>query len=389
MPNSTAVLRAPISRRLPDPVFHRTHGTTRHILYVRAVDVPEGMPLDPNPRGQNTNRRIYRDVRASLLNELGEPNTFHLKHKGITIVADAVKPGATDDEFIVEFGNGHGIVDGGHSYLLITNERGDVPIPEDQYVKFEVLTDVPNQWLAEIAGGLNTSVQVQEMSLSALRGEFNWLQDLVKSHPFAASIAWRENEDGDFDARDLVALLYCFNIAEFPNDSDNHPVKAYSNKADVLKHYIGHLEEYQGLSSIILDILTLHDTIRRDARELHNAQGGSFGKLSFVEARERGAWSFPFTGETGQYRLTNGALLPMLAAFRWFAVAADDGIVCWRGGFENVLECWRGAAPELIRATVSAHNELGRNPNALGKSRNHWANLHNIVAKRELLAGRI
>jgi len=35
--------------------------------------------------------------------------------------------------------------------------------------------------------------------------------------------------------------------------------------------------------------------------------------------------------------------------------------------------------------TFQASNELGRNPNAIGKSRNHWANLHARVAKSELI----
>lgn len=38
-----------------------------------------------------------------------------------------------------------------------------------------------------------------------------------------------------------------------------------------------------------------------------------------------------------------------------------------------------------MRATLQTSNELGRNPLSIGKSRNHWANLHTRVAKFDLL----
>jgi hypothetical protein len=65
-----------------------------------------------------------------------------------------------------------------------------------------------------------------------------------------------------------------------------------------------------------------------------------------------------------------------------------NGLYRWRNGFDDVLEAWRGVATELVRATLQQSNELGRNPNAIGKSRNHWANLHTRVAKFDLMARR-
>jgi hypothetical protein len=44
----------------------------------------------------------------------------------------------------------------------------------------------------------------------------------------------------------------------------------------------------------------------------------------------------------------------------------------WQDGFDSVLELWREVAPELLPQTGQASQELGRNPRALGKSRNHW-----------------
>lgn len=60
------------------------------------------------------------------------------------------------------------------------------------------------------------------------------------------------------------------------------------------------------------------------------------------------------------------------------------GNAMWQDGFDSVLELWREVAPELLPQTGQASQELGRNPRALGKSRNHWSSLHSKVGLRYL-----
>lgn len=385
MATQSFVFSASLARRIPDPVFFKSHAITRHILFVPVGKVPKGLPLDPNARVPNTNRRVYQEIEKSLLNKEGTPNTFHLKHKGITIVAAKVEE-KRDGEYLVTLTKGQGILDGGHTYQLLTMDR-DEDLPDNQFVKFEVLTNVEDDWIVEVAAGLNTSMQVQAMSLDNLAEKFDWIKDVLKNESYLKEIAWRENEPGEFDARDLISLMTCFNVDLFPNADDTQPVMAYEKKSQALKSFEDNPKSYRRLEPILKDILILHDTIRRDSREHWNDAGGSFGKLAFVESRKRGEFTFPFTGETAEYRLMNGALYPMLAAFRW--MVTDDGkgkAVRWKGGFKEVLRRWKSSAEELLRMTVQVSNELGRNPNAIGKSRSHWANLHARVAMRDLMA---
>lgn len=377
---------APFARRLPDPAFKDSRGIERHILFVPVRDVPRDIPLDANARIPNIRKRVYRDIEASLLNDDGEPDTFHLKHKGITLVADKVEQRADGKYAVIVAEEGQGILDGGHTYELITKDRGDVELPENQWVKFEVLTSVPPEWIPEIAGGLNTSVQVQPMSLDHLAGKFDWIKDELKDEPYFEAIAWKENEGGEFDARDLISLMTCFNIDVYPNSSDNQPVVAYEKKSLALKQFEDQPHTYERLRPILKDTLTLHDTIRCESRRYWKELGGRFGKLAFVEHKKRGEYLFPFTGKRAQSRLMNGALYPMLAAFRWM-VEEDPKTkqIQWRGGFDRVITRWEKTAEELMRMTNQASVELGRNPNAIGKSRNHWANLHARVAMRDLM----
>lgn len=168
------VFKAPISRRMPDPTYK---GADRHIILVRAEDVPENLPRATNPRESRIDRGIYKDVKQSLLNENGSANAFHLKNKGITIIADDVKR-LNDGVFQVQIQSDQGIVDGGHTYKVAQTSKAEIlsggrDEKIEQYLKFEILTGVPRDLWPEIAGGLNTAVQVQTMSLANLENKFD------------------------------------------------------------------------------------------------------------------------------------------------------------------------------------------------------------------------
>lgn len=398
--NSSATLVAKYARRIPDPTLRNAE---RHVLFVRALDVPDGLPKDPNPRAQKIDRLIYKEVGAHLLNEEGASNTFHLKNKGITLIADRVERKSEEEQvYEITFGPGHGIVDGGHTYEILRSARSKIEdlngsngeVPEiEQFVKFEIVTGLPEDLVPEIARGLNTAVQVQEMSLADLRDEFEWIKETIAGESYADEIAFRENEQRMYDARDVVVLLDLFNIADFPNNGGEYPVRAFSSKSAVLKAYLEDRKKnggatYERLRPILKDILVLHDTISFEAREQHNKAGGRAGKLAFMEGRDRGKFPFPFIGKEGQHRLRRGTLFPMLGAFRWMVVEGPDGKAQWINGFDGVLEHWRKAGGEMMKATQATSDELGRNPNAVGKSRNHWANLHSTIAKHQLMATR-
>lgn len=380
--------RPTIARRIPDPNFKQTHDAERHLFVMPVRELPPELPLDPNARRPNIRKRVYQDVKQSLLNKEGEPGTFHLKNKGITIVAQSISQ-TGDHDYTVTMKRGvHGIVDGGHTYTLIRENLSNPELPENQYVQVEVRIGVPDAWIPEIAGGLNTSVQVQDMSLDHLAGRFDWLKLDLKGEPYSKEIAWSENDNGEYDARDILSLLTMFNILLFPNDQDEHPVMAYEKKSLVLKAFEDHTPKFELMKPIIKDILKFHDIVAKDARDVWNkANGGRGGGLAFMEKRERGQFKFIFTGQTGQYRLMNGALYPLLAAFRWY-VQQDriKGTLKWRDGFAAILKAWDDVGGELLKATHLESNERGRNPNAIGKSRNHWANLHTRVAKFDLMA---
>ena len=236
----TFTIPARFVRRIPDPVFAHCE---RHVLVVAIQDLPSGLPTDPNPRKPKVDRSIWRDIRKHLLNEDGTANTFHLKNKGITLIADRINK-IDDDNVELVFADGQGIVDGGHTYQLCEENRteieqlnaarngeGDLITP---FLKLEILTGFPSELWPEIAGGLNTAIQVQEMSLMELENQFAWIKDELSDAPYADQIAYREGETAPYDARDIAVLLDLFNILDFPNGGSDHPVRAYTSKAKCL-----------------------------------------------------------------------------------------------------------------------------------------------------------
>jgi hypothetical protein len=391
---STFKFKALTARRIPDPIFT---GSSRHVFLCAVEDMPSGLPKGANPREQNIDRGIYRDIMRSLLNEDCSPNTFHLKNKGITILADEVVKSEDEEALDVRFSSDEqGIVDGAHTYEIIMRGQSDLAdlnaVPDSspirQYVKVEVLTGLDSGLVTEIAGGLNTAVQVQRMSLADLGDKFEWIKDELNTKDFLRYVAFRQNEVNEFDARDIIRLLDLFNIKEFPNDGTAYPIRAYSSKEGVLKHYLGkdgerdYSDNYVLLRPLLNEILLLHDTISRYGRDLYNKGGGKRGgRLKFVEtSKSKKMFKFPFIGEVYESRLSGGALLPMLGAFR-AAVKFDSttGAVSWNGGFSNVLRLWEKTGKDMMEATQETSEELGRNPNAIGKSKKHWAFLHNLL----------
>ena len=338
------------------------------------MDLPAGIPTDPNPRERNIDKMIYREVKQSLLDE-NDP-TFHLKNKGITLLARTVRYSEDKRLATVVFDDGHGMVDGAHTYEIIMTSKEECP--KFQYVKIEVLTGVDRDLVSQIAKGLNTAVQVQQMSLSNLEGKFQWIKDCLKGKPYEREIAYKENEEGAFSIRDIIAFLTLFNIDIFP-DAERHPKEAYVSKAKALELYLNEMDGYKKLRPILNDILQLHDYIHKYAADRYNKEtGGKARKLAFYQTRKRGKYRLVFLGEESKARLYDGALYPILAAFRVLVERdRESGEFRWKlGSFAEVKTFVDRVVPRMIQKTKNTSDNLGKNPNAIGKDDNHWTLLY-------------
>ena len=387
------LLRVVSARSMRDPNFNTEHGTENYIFTVRAKDLPSGIGFDPSARTPKIQRRVYQKVINSLLQkDDSELGTFHLKNKGITIIANSVRS-LGSKSYEVELRTGQqGIIDGGHTYEIITQYKNDQNLSDHQYVTVEVRVGIPDAWIPGIADGLNTIVQAQNMSLDNLANRCAWIKSELKGEPYYKRIAWSENDEHDYDARDIISMLLCFNIELYPNSAEEHPLEAYSRKAAALQEFENNPESFIRMRAILKDILKFHDIVSQEGRD-HYVENQRYRlyreirkeDLTFVEERDTQPYQFMFAQTSGRYRLAAGALYPMMAAFRWYV--QEDPLskdMRWDGGFTHVLDTWRSIGSSLMSATINTRHELGRNPVLVGRSKNHWANLHRMVGFKKL-----
>jgi len=385
-----AIIKSDYSRHYPDPLNENSNGTplniVHHVLLCKAVDIPSGISKTPNPREQKIDHGIYKEVMESLEN--ADDLSFHLKNKGITILAHQVEYSSADKKTAaIYFAESDGIADGGHTYEIILSAQAKGSCPDGQYVKLEVITGVPADMAVDITGGLNTAVQVDDTSLLNLEGEFNWVKEALKNTNYADQISYKQNQDGKIDIREILGLMTLFHVNKFTGTQ--HPMMAYVSKAKCVDLFKSDKDSFQMLTPLLKDILYLHDYVHVRSKELYNAdkrgkgERGKAGAMKGVYAtKKRGNYDFIFMGEAKPYKLYDGALYPMLGAMR-FLVEQKPGkdFYSWKlKSFEDVKTFFDEIAPDLVATTYNTSLTYGRKPNPIGKDENHWDNLYKTTA---------
>jgi hypothetical protein len=398
------IIKSEYSRYYPDPLNQNLEGDPlnieHHILVSRAIDVPSGISKSPNPREQDTDRGIYNKVKESLENT--DDLSFHLKNKGITILAHKVEYNEGKKVATIYLNEGEGIADGAHTYEIILAAQSNGTCPEKQYAKFEVITGVPQNMFVDITGGLNTAVQVEKASLLNLEGRFDWVKEAIKKESYAEQISYKQNEEGTFDIREILGIMTLFNVKKF--QYPQHPKDAYVSKAKCLDLYEADPDSFKMLRPLLKDILYLHDYVHIMSRKRRNEiQGGRTAGMTGVYAtKKRGNYEFIFMGnkEANQLadgkldaKLYDGALYPMLGAMRCLVEQKPgEKVYSWKlKSFDEVKSFFDEIAPELVNITYNTSLIYGRKPNPIGKDENHWDNLYKTVENvflRRLLKGR-
>lgn len=373
---NTVSFKAKIARRMPDPIDPKKE---HHVFWLRAADLPDEIPVKPNPRPAKPDLAVYREVEESFLNKgTSTPFTFHLKNKGMDILASYVKK-THDDFYEVGFTLNEGLANGNHTYKIMKKNSS---IISDQFVFVKITTNVHPDFISEMANGLNTSVQVHSESIMNQRGDFDWIKEVFENESYKEKISYVENENLPIDIREIISIMTLFNIDLNSNENNSvekHPKYAYSAKAKCLKQFEEYPESYQKLRAVLKDILYLHDIIKTQGPEMHNKRGGKAASLGYVEKRVKSPLEMIFIEESTKVYLSKGALFPILAAFRWF-IKEDpiSGLYVWKNknGFKDILSIWQKHGPRLMGSIQEAYIAVGKDPNALGKNTITWSSAY-------------
>ena len=125
--------------------------------------IPENIPLDVNPREP----KMSTSVAKKLVAAVSEPeNDFYLNNRGIVISVKEFSFDSSKSTVTIDLGDqnndddkfSYGILDGGHTYRAIIENRKNIANGQKKYVRVEVIKNVQN--ITRLSDARNTSVQV-------------------------------------------------------------------------------------------------------------------------------------------------------------------------------------------------------------------------------------
>lgn len=335
-----------------------------------------------NPREVNRHSSVYKGISGTLSQE---PERFHERNRGITIVADDIAYDDKRQEVVLTLNDPkvHGVVDGAHTLSAILEVQSQINggfWPAHVFLK--IVTGVDVDQIAEIAGGLNTSQQVDLKSLENLREHFASLQMCLADQSYADQIAYKMNEDKPIDVREILYYLAVFDCDEY--DERKHPVSLFGRKEGIVRRFAeqaankSESESFRILISRAPEILRLRDLIEEKALA-QNVGRYKAGKNTRVRSDTNRENQLIFTGQKVNGKIPLGWIMPMLAAFRanvkW---NSPKGSFSWIVPIDALLD---SCIESLVLGILDVHESENSRPEYVGRNAIAWRMSYNTVSE--------
>lgn len=352
-------------------------------LFVHAKDLPEKLSFGPNPREQNMNTSVAKKIIGSLQEGTEQ---FYVKNRGITIHAKDIKfiPSKSIVELDLPDNDMYGVLDGGHSYRAILENRkvskdGEEKEIVNEFVKIEVIIGAED-YFEQLAASRNTSVQVTDSTIAELEKRFEFIKRVLKDKLYLDKISFKQNEQKDIEVVDILRLMYAFNLAKFP-DHTSVGVSAYTSPKAVLNDFLTDVKkaeendtksEYEAIAEILPEILELYDLIEKEAgfRYKEATKTGKYGAIKGVDGTEGGKKHYSkFTAEKIDYKSPIGFIFPIISSFKALVDKNNQGNYYW---VCDPKKAWEQNGAALMEATVERSTSLGSNPQSTGKDSGLW-----------------
>jgi hypothetical protein len=372
-------------RSIPAPTGKARVG----LFFTEAASVPEELWdwRDVNPREVKRTSSVYGKIIRTLTEE---PERFHERNRGITVVAEDISFDEKRKEVVLKVSDNkqHGVVDGAHTLDAILQTQQDPPENGwPAYVFIKALAGVEPDQIAEIAGGLNTSEQVDLKSLENLREHFAQLQKVLQNETYADKIAYKMFEAKPVDVREVLYYLAVFDCSEY--DEKSHPVRLFGRKEGIVRRFADQAakkdagDSFRTLITKAPQILWLRDTIEKRALALPIGRFKA-GKGTRVRSESHRENDLVFLDEKVNGRIPLGWIMPMLAAFRanvdW---NKPKGSFSWIVPIDELLD---KCIHQLVLAIQDVHEQENSRPEYVGRNAIAWRMTYNIVSQAMLEA---
>lgn len=378
-------------KRLKDPFAPGLFHLEAWLQFSEAAKLDRG---NANVRPASERKKPFRDMIQTVEND---PATFHLKNRGIIYRCEKFEydnskrslrvtvPDISPSQFD-ELENGDpkfGIADGGHTFEVIQqtiarkNELMEREGWAEPFVRVHFLAGDSMELgeLEQVVEALNTSSQVQQYTLDEYQNKFDELKEALKKSGFDVSlIAFRENEEKEWDVREIIQRMACFLKDRWKS---TQPASMYKSKGKALDLFTNEStrDEFRKLYDVIGDIITLPEFIQSEFSQGDAVKGRKFGKMKAVKTLKK-QWVRPGTDYPTDHEMDLAASLPIAAAFRELLELKGDRYY-WRVDYKKVFPL---AAEELYKALL---NKLrtAKAVNSLGADTEYWTQASNIVLR--------
>lgn len=361
---------------------------TLYYLMVNMNDLPDDLPLDVNPRRQKMTTNVAKKIIGAVL----DPETdFHINNRGIVISAKELSFNTVSSEVTISLGekgneddlSSYGILDGGHTYRAIINNRNKISPDLQKFVRVEVITNVQN--ISRLSDARNTSVEVSDLALFNLDDKFDLIKESIANEKYSDDIAYKDNEPKSIHVSDLLRLMFAFDIEKFEDDS-TAPIQSYSGKSQVFKRYKEAYETdfYKELTKELPKLVNLYDKIEVELADKYTAyknnegvKNPKFGLVRGVERLNKPGKSY-FLSNQIDYSISSGYLYPIFGAFRaLIKYDKDQKKIKW---LFDPLKMWDEIGHLLAQNIFNTSN----NPQLAGKDKQLWLSTYRIVETQSL-----
>src|SRR5216684_7196343 len=387
-------------KRLKEPSAVTLYHLEAFLPFTEAVKLEKG---NANVRPPSERKKPFEDMVTTVEND---PASFHRKNRGITYLCDkfeydnskrrllvnipVVSPSTSNGQASDDDEARFGIADGGHTYEVIRrtvdriNELKEIENWSEPFVRVHFLAGemVVMGELEEIVEALNTSSQVQQYTLDEYQNKFDDLKTALSMSGFDVNlVAFRENEEKEWDIREIVQRMACFLKDRW---RFIQPTSMYKSKGKALDLFTNDATrpEFEKLYGVVRDIITLPEYVQSEFSRGGAIKGKRFGGLRAVKNLKKPT-TRPGTSYVTDHKMDLAASLPIAAAFRELLELKGDRYQ-WK---VQPGEVFRRSAEELYKV-LATKSRTANSVNSLGSDGELWTQAVNIVlrTKDDILA---
>jgi AIPR protein len=381
-------------KRLKDPTSANLYHLEAFLPFSEAVKLEKG---NANLRPPSEKKKPFQEM---LITVEDDPASFHKKNRGITYLCDKFEfdnskrrllvsvpaldvTTSTNGSDVSEDEPRFGIADGGHTYEVIRqtvermNELKETESWTEPFVRVHFLAgeSVISDEIDQIVEALNTSSQVQQYTLDEYQNKFEDLKKALTQNGFDINlVAFRENEEKEWDIREIVQRMACFLKDRW---KFTQPTSMYRSKGKALDLFTNDLThpEFEKLYGVIHDVITLPEFVQSQFSRGSATQGKRFGGLRAVKTLKR-PQTRPGTNYVTDHLMDLGASLPIAAAFRELLELSGDRYV-WKVRPDVVFS----KCGEELYKILASKSRTARSVNSLGSDTELWTQAVNIVLR--------